>query len=96
MRRSLIISLGIVSLALLIGVFCTFKTRLSDADVQAITAEVQKQTCEPIRSIRPMTRWRAHVETGKSEGPLSGGGHDYYLRWTWKGWRIYESSVWIG
>ena len=96
MRKFLIILFGIVSLAVLVGMLWPFETRLSDADLQAITAQVRQKTSEPIISVGAMPRWRAHVQTGKSDGPLSGGGHYFNLRRGWGGWRIYESGTWIG
>ena len=95
-QKFLIILYGVALLGLLVGVLWPFETRLSEADMQRITAVVRKQTAEPILSIRPLPRWRVHVETGIDPGPLSGGGHTYHLRWGFGGWRIYKSSLWIG
>ena len=95
-RKFLIILYGVAMLGLLVGVLWPFETRLSKADIQRITAVVQEQTAEPILSIRPLSRWSVHVVTGIDPGPLSGGGHHYYLRSLFGGWRIYKSSLWIG
>ena len=95
MRKFLIILYGVLSLALLVGIFWPFETHLSDADLMTITLQVRQKTSEPIMSVRPMLRWRAHVKTGKTKGGLSGGGNDFYLCRSWGGWRIYESEIWI-
>jgi hypothetical protein len=95
-RKLLIILYAVAMLGLLVGVLWPFETRLSETDIQRIAAVVQEQTAEPILSIRPLPRWRVHVVTGIDPGPLSGGGHDYYLRSLFGGWRIYKSNLWIG
>ena len=95
MRKFLILFLGVVSLVLLVAMLWPVETDLSDADVQAITAQVPEKTLEPILSVQPMGHWKVQVDTGTSNGPLSGGGHYFYLHRSWRGWRIYESGMWV-
>lgn len=95
MRKLLIIDLGLAALGLFVGVLWPFETRLSTADLDAITATTRKDTAEPILDVRPLSRWTVRVRTGKDVGPLSGGGHEYYLRYGWRGWRILKTRVWI-
>lgn len=91
------IILGIVvGFALFSAMVWPFETHLSEADIQRITAVVREQTAEPILSIRPLPRWRVHVETGATKGPLSGGGHAFYFSRSFGGWRIYRDYLWVG
>jgi len=94
-RKLHIVLYGVALLVLLWGVLWPFETQLSKADIEKISAIVAEETSQPILSLRTLPRWGARVETGIISGPLSGGGHTFYLRWGFGGWRIYKSELWI-
>lgn len=95
MRKILICLFLVLLVALLIGVLWPFETRLNDTDVAAITYQVALKTSDPIKSIQSRPRWGVRVETGVSDGPLSGGDQIIYLRRSWTGWRIYKEEIGI-
>ena len=53
------------------------------------------KTKEPIMRISMCGTRRAVVETGVVRGPVSGGGHHFYLVKEHSGWRIAFSSGWV-
>jgi hypothetical protein len=95
MRKFLIILLGIMSLALLVGVLWSFDRGLSDSDRKHITAIVQAETTESILEIERQRDGTVHVSTGVRRGGLDGGGNLFTLKRTFRGWKILSRGYWL-
>ena len=95
MRKSLIILLGVVSLALLVGVLWSFGRGLSDTDRQRINAIVQAETTESILEIEQRRDGTVQVSTGVHRGGLDGGGTLFILKRTFRGWKIVSRGAWM-
>ena len=95
MRKRIIILLGVVSLALLIGVLIPFKRDLSAADMKRITAIVQAETTESILNIHRELGGIVVVSTGVQRGGFDGHGKLFTLKRSIFGWRIVSRGVWM-
>ena len=95
MRKRVIILLGVVSLALLIGVLFPFQRDLSAADIKHITAIVQAETTESVLEIHRERGGIVVVSTGVQRAGLDGGGKLFTLKRTILGWRIVSRGVWM-
>jgi predicted NAD/FAD-binding protein len=95
MRKFLIILLGVVSLALLVGVLWSFGRGLSDTDVKRITAIVQAETTESILEIERQRDGTVQVSTGVHRGGFDGGGKLFTLKRTFRGWKIVSRGAWM-
>ena len=95
MRKGIVILLGVISLALLIGVLLPFQRDLSAADMKRITAIVQAETTESILEIHRERGGIVVVSTGVQRGGLDGGGKLFTLKHTILGWRIVSRGIWM-
>jgi hypothetical protein len=95
MRKFLIILLGILSLALLVGMSWSFERGVSAADVKRITAIVQAETTESILQIERQRDGTVLVSTGVHRGGLDGGGKLFTLKRPLRGWKIVNRGSWI-
>ena len=95
MRKFLVILLGVVSFALLVGVLWSFDRDLSDADRKRITAIVQAETTESIRQIERQRDGTVRVHTGVHSGGFDGGGKLFTLKRTFTGWKIVSRGSWM-
>jgi hypothetical protein len=95
MRRFLIILLGIVSLALLVGVLWSFDKGLSNVDRKYITAIVQAETAESILEIERQRDGTVRVSTGVHRGGFDGGEKLFTLKRTFRGWKIVSRGTWM-
>jgi hypothetical protein len=95
MRKFLIILLGVVSLALLVGVLWSLDRNLSDADRKLITTLVQKETTESILEIERQRDGTVQVSTGFHRGGFDGGGKLFTLKRTFRGWKIVSRGAWM-
>lgn len=68
---------------------------LSGSDILAIRRTIRQETAEPILKISGESSTTAIVVTGRRGTGLDGGGHEYHLNRTDRGWQIVGQSVWV-
>ena len=68
---------------------------LSGSDIIAIRQTIRQETAEPILRISGESSSTATVLTGRRGNGLDGGGHEYHLNRTERGWQIVSRSAWV-